>query len=288
MNNYLNQFETQFEHTGPIREVLAVHDGNPDEYRNDGAHTYIMALSESTTQMPCDSTHDIVIPLTSPQHDVSEFHKSCYSIDFDVRIAINELLPVPKVYDSDPAHAEIDDGQGGTMPNPDYVRYPYPDGYVSPDGNYPTWNQIFEHVFKAMYIFIGVKNSSEIFDRHQLLFNHKPVANTLNSFSIQSCNALNTVLPKTAKENNGRLHSLWENVVNDSGTYCGFKISYWDLLYGNQGQNVVDRRMLYKDATFTATFTLQLGDSQRYQPPHFFMLKRFVHQCSLALCIENR
>jgi hypothetical protein len=166
---------------GTASQALAAHSlGN---IKNDGTHYYATHVLEATSQLPADAHQEVILPLTSTAHDITELHKTAITLIFNITLAIN---------------------------SPPFEK----DMFRSKKLNEPSLR--FESM-KGYFLFFGLKNGSDVLRSYQLMHRGKPVGNSLQTQGTITSFLMNLFLDKQSKENNGCCHSCWQNVMDDNG-----------------------------------------------------------------------
>jgi hypothetical protein len=176
-----------------------------EQDNNESNHDYQTRIvrAQLSGQTITDST-DFNIPLTDLSLEITEFHRSFFTIWQNFRIYMMSMGNVI----------------AGIPVKPDRI---------------PAWLDHFGvdpaciNIAKNQFIFIGYKNSMDCFSQVMIKYKEIDVPDTLTDNYALRNYLPNVVKSKAQKENKRGEYTLWENVQNHDPSICGAYISYWDL-----------------------------------------------------------
>ncbi|KAA6388737.1 MAG: hypothetical protein EZS28_015735 [Streblomastix strix] len=91
---------------------------------------------------------------------------------------------------------------------------------IKPDSQMPSLFDK-EVIIKGTFIFVGLKNSAELIKQYILYHRGKTIDGSLQNDATTESFIYNTIKPKSEKNNNRFVHSLYENVRKDDISCCG-------------------------------------------------------------------
>ncbi|KAA6394967.1 MAG: hypothetical protein EZS28_009507 [Streblomastix strix] len=88
----------------------------------------------------------------------------------------------------------------------------------------------FDDAYKeGTFIFVGLKNSAELIKQYVLYHRGKTIDGSLQNDATTESFIYNTIKPKSEKNNNRFVHSLYENVRKDDISCCGRYLSFKEI-----------------------------------------------------------
>ena len=187
---------------GTIEAVLAADDFNRDDYKNDGAHTYIYSQEETKSQLPITDENIIRMPLSSANCHVVQFDKSFITLKVEATIPIT--------------------------------------GYTASNDN--SGNSLQAAMRNALDVFVGFKHSTDAIGRYNIKHKNRVVAGmsqdhgTLESFLYHSYRSQDDLT------NRRGIHTIAESAFKDDlNSVCGEYITLQECLDAHASTTAKDK-----------------------------------------------
>ena len=244
---------------GTIEAVLAADDFDRDDYKNDGAHTYLYSQEETKSQLPITEENLIRIPLTSANCHVVQFDKSFITLKVEATFPISGFSA---------------SNSNSANPSQGYLR-------------------------SAIDYFVGFKHSTDAIGRYTVKHRNKVVAGmsqdhaTLESFLYHSYRSQDDLI------NRRGIHTIAESaLMDDLNSVCGEYVSLQECLNVHAAPSVSQGKdQITKTFTLIIPFNdiLMFQQFKDYPSEIFgpldiefiFNPKAFVYkQCDVEACVK--
>ena len=187
--------------TGSISSVLE--QNIIKDVTNDGAHYTNWKEIEPESQMPSGFNQEIIIRLTDANFDITQMNETFISLNIKATLNFSQI----------PFTAIADTNHNAKLA---------------------------EDIQRGFFIFVGLKNGSDVIRDYTIYHRGIAVANSLqNDATIESA-LYHVVEDKDSKNNKKHVHSLYESIYGYDTSACGIYLSYQQLKNINPGTKNID------------------------------------------------